>query len=88
MQIWLLAGRPNDLARNARPSAWRTRVKVWEWSFDGDDGPLAGVTLEWLAALRRARVGTPPAPLRRWLKRHTPRQMWQERAFRHEIERE
>ena len=36
-------------------------MKAWEWSLsDTDDGPLAGVYLEWLETLRRVRLGTLP----------------------------
>jgi hypothetical protein len=75
-------------ARNARPTAWRAGVKAWEWSMsDVDDGPLAGVSLEWLETLRRVRLGTLPTPLRARLKRNLPWERFRHWRFQQELER-
>lgn len=72
-------------ARNARASAWETRIAVSAWGLDGEEpsgGDLSGVQLEWLTPLRRAKPRIPPTPRRRWLRAHTPRALLQERAVR------
>jgi hypothetical protein len=75
-------------ARNARPTAWRARVKAWEWSMnESDDGPLAGVSLEWLQTLRRVRSGTLPTPRRARLQRNLPWERFRHWRFQQELTR-
>jgi hypothetical protein len=74
-------------ARNARPSNWKGQVKVWAWEMEVEGTALAGVTLDWLEPLKRARPHTLPTPRRAWLFAHSPRSLWRKRQFEREMKR-
>lgn len=62
-------------ARNAKPTTWKTRIKVYSWDLE-TDVPRAGVSLAWLEPLRRSRPRTPPTRRRKWLAEHALRRLW------------
>jgi hypothetical protein len=73
---------------NVRAATWVARIKAWRWKFsDEEDMSLSGVSLTWVAHLKRVRHRIPPSPLAGRIRHHLPWEYWSRYRFRKELER-